>query len=350
MSLTGLGPEDILAPVGSPRINPQPRSSFMRQPRIKIPDQIAVYHCISRCVGNQFLLDDVDKEELSLMLKQQAAFAGVQIITHHILDNHFHLEVRIHPQGQIPDAELLRRAEAFYPARNPLLQRIRKEMDQEGGLSHHLRKQLLKRMNDVSAFMKELKQRFSRWYNRRHERFGTLWAERFRSVLIQDDSEVVRTVALYIDLNAVRAGLVPDPKDYRFCGYAQAVAGEELAQAGLLSALGRQSWVIGGPEYRQLLFLSAGTAGAAGKAVLDRESTLRVVREGGKISPEEALRLRIRYFCDGLVLGTAQFVEEMFHRFRKHFGKTRRTGARHLRGLPFDQLRTLRDLRVNPVS
>jgi putative transposase len=322
----------------------------MRQPRMKIPDQTAVYHCISRCVGNQLLFDDVDKERLGIMLKQQAAFAGVQLITHQILDNHFHIEVRVEPQGQVPDTELLGRAEAFYPTRSPLLQRMRKELDQNGALSHHLREQLLRRMNDLSTFMKELKQRFSRWYNRRYERFGTLWAERFRSVLVQDDPEAVRTVALYIDLNSVRAGLTLDPKDYRYGGYAEAVAGNELARAGLLSALGQESWEIAGPQYRQLLFLSAGTAGAAGKAVLDRESILRVLRAGGRISPAQGLRLRIRYFSDGLVLGSARFVEEMFQRFRKQFGKARRTGARKLRGLPFDQLRTLRDLRVDPVS
>jgi hypothetical protein len=148
----------------------------------------------------------------------------------------------------------------------------------------------------------------------------------------------------------VRAGVVGDPKEYRFCGYAEAEAGNPLAQVGLLSALGGESWATGGPEYRQLLFLRAGTAGQSGKAVLDRETILRVLGEGGQIRREEALRLRIRYFSDGLVLGTAPYVEEMFRRFRRQFGKTRRTGSRKLRGLPFDQLRTLRDLRVEPVS
>lgn len=43
--------------------------------------------------------------------------------------------------------------------------------------------QLLARMNDVSAFMKALKQRFSVLYNRSHQRYGTLWADRFKSIL-----------------------------------------------------------------------------------------------------------------------------------------------------------------------
>ena len=54
---------------------------------------------------------------------------------------------------------------------------------------------------------KELKQRFSRWYNKRMERFGTLWAERFTSVVVEDSTAALRTVAAYIDLNPIRAEL-----------------------------------------------------------------------------------------------------------------------------------------------
>jgi putative transposase len=322
----------------------------MRQPRIIIPNETAVYHCISRCVGNQFLFDDLDKEQFRVLLRQQADFCGVQVITHNILDNHFHLELRVTPPGELSDAQLLGRAQRFYPPPAPLLRRMQQELARQGALSNRLRKQLLKRMGNLSCFMKELKQRFSRWYNRRHERFGTLWAQRFTSLLVQDDPEVVLTMALYIDLNGVRAGVVSDPAEYRFCGYAEAAAGDPLAQAGLLSALGMESWETGGPEYRQMLFLAAGRAGAAGKALLKRQAILKVLGEKGKISYQEALRLRVRYFSDGLVLGFQDYVEERFQQFRHQFGKTRRTGARKLRGLPFEKLRTLRDLRILPVS
>ena len=39
-------------------------------------------------------------------------------------------------------------------------------------------------------------------------------------------------MAAYIDLNPVRAGLVEDPKNYRFCGYAEAVVGHAAARRG----------------------------------------------------------------------------------------------------------------------
>jgi hypothetical protein len=75
------------------------------------------------------------------------------------------------------------------------------------------------RMGDVSEFIKTLKQRFTQWFNKRQGRRGTLWEERFKSVLMEGRGHVLATMAAYIDLNAVRAGLVKDPKDFRFCGY-----------------------------------------------------------------------------------------------------------------------------------
>ena len=99
--------------------------------------------------------------------------------------------------------------------------------------AEELRERVLARMWDMSAFMKLLKQRFTQWYNRRQGRKGTLWEERFKSVLVDGAGDVLATMAAYIDLNPVRAGLVEDPKDYRWCGYAEAVAGGRAARAGI---------------------------------------------------------------------------------------------------------------------
>jgi len=41
------------------------------------------------------------------------------------------------------------------------------------------------RMHDLSEFMKGLLIRFTRWFNRVHLRQGTLWEERFKSVIVE---------------------------------------------------------------------------------------------------------------------------------------------------------------------
>ena len=65
----------------------------------------------------------------------------------------------------------------------------------------------------------------------------------------------------------------------------------------------------------------------------------------------QVLRLRVRYFSDGVVLGSRNYVEEVFGEFRERFGPRRRSGARPLRGLgALGELSTLRDLRVDVVG
>jgi hypothetical protein len=284
------------------------------------------------------------------LLDRQASFCGVQTITKSVLANHIHLEVRLPEPRDIPDQELLARAQAFYDPKSSYLKALQLAWDPQRGLPADLRQALRRRMGDVSVFMKELKQAFTRWYNRQHERFGTLWAERFKSLLLEDQPDAVGTVAAYIDLNAVRAHLVPDPKDYPFCGYAEAVAGKVSARQGLMTFLQAEDWEHAAKEYRMRLFVEAGSAGHSDKAILDRETILKVLDQGGRLAPAQALRLRIRYFKDGLVLGSESFVAAIFEKFRSHFGSRRKSGPRKLRKLPFTQLRTLRDLRLNVLG
>jgi putative transposase len=90
----------------------------------------------------------------------------------------------------------------------------------------------------VSVFMQELKKRFTWWYNKRVGRKGPLWEDRFKSVLVENDETVLLTMAAYIDLNPVHAGLVKDPKDYRWSGYGEAVAGNKARRVGLMRGFG----------------------------------------------------------------------------------------------------------------
>lgn len=94
-------------------------------------------------------------------------------------------------------------------------------------------------MGDQSAFMKIVKQRFSRWFNREHARYGTLYANRFNSILLEGgNGQALVTVAACIALNPIRSGLVKRPQAYRFSGYAEALAGNKKALQGLQEITG----------------------------------------------------------------------------------------------------------------
>jgi hypothetical protein len=79
---------------------------------------------------------------------------------------------------------------------------------------------------------------------------------------------------------------------------------------------------------------------------LDREAVLEMILKRGRIGVDEYLRCRVRYFSDGVVFGSREFVDEAFSRFRGYFSPARQTGARRMRGLEAE-LFTARDLRVN---
>ena len=101
-----------------------------------------------------------------------------------------------------------------------------------------IRRRLLARMGDVSEFMKSVKQRFGIWFNKTHGRYGTLWADRFKSVLVEGHANPLQTMAAYIDLNPVRAGLVEDPKGLSFLWLRGGSGGARGGSAGAGYCLG----------------------------------------------------------------------------------------------------------------
>jgi len=323
----------------------------MRQPRIKVSpkDGEAFYHCISRTVNGEWLFEDVDREIFRQQMWQVADFCGIGIVTYSVLSNHFHILAHVPMYQKLTDAELLRRYEVLhaqptkYEARR--LAAIKADMARNGPAAALWRKRQLAQMGDVSAFMKLLKQRYTTWFNKAHERFGTLWAERFKSELVQGKSDVLRTVAAYIDLNGVRAGLVQDPKDYRFCGYAEAVAGNPKAQGGIRSVMAGGEWDESQSQYRELLF-GTGAGAREGAASISPADFQRVVAAGGKLPMATVLRCRLRYFADGAVLGSTAFVEEQLVKYRQKTGRGERTRPRPMPPVTdWGDLATLRTLR-----
>ena len=75
------------------------------------------------------------------------------------------------------------------------------------------------------------------------------------------------------------------------------------------------------------------------------EEVEAVLKQGGTLPLHEILRCRVRYFSDGLVLGSKQFVDAAFARYKDRFGLKRTSGARAMRYGDWNGLATMRDLR-----
>lgn len=327
----------------------------MRTARIKAHEQ-GYYHCISRIIERRHILGPAEKRKFYRIMRKYEAFCGLRILTYAIMSSHFHLLIHVPPRKDLSDSDLLQRLTILYKPHYVADVAARLKAYRDHG--HNVAADLLKdsytyRMYDLSHFMQSLKQVFSQYYNRRTDRCGTLWDQRFKSILVEDKPNALLTMAVYIDLNAVRGGLVTDPKDYRYCGYGEAMGGGPRAREGLKQLMSDVGSVSGSwrqirRQYRQWLF-EHGQHRQLRKGLVrpgfSPERVEEVLRNGGRLPKGEILRCKVRYFSDGLVLGSKEFVEKVFEQYRAEFGIKRRSGARPLRYGEWNGLYTMRDLR-----
>ncbi len=309
---------------------------FIMPKRFKInnSDNGSVYHCVSRTVNKEFLWNEETKEIFRKQLWKTAAFCGVEILAYCFMSNHFHILVRVVTgrSAQLTNQELQERLQHFYT--NPkdvlvlaeLLAGLRSEDAQQQAAT---RKRLLARMDDLSAFMKLLKQRFSIWYNRSHARVGTHWCERYQSVLVQDTPHALRLVAAYIALNPVRAGLCQDPKDYRFSSYAEALAGNHKALGALCLLMRENTTSRALAEFRNFIYAIGVMPKKDGSgACLDSSEARKVLRQGGKLPAKVLFSSKVSFFTRGVVLGTREFLRTM--ELRQKVTLSRRTRAQDI--------------------
>ena len=333
----------------------------MRVPRIKEEGE-GFYHLMSRVVDRRRVLDDKEKERFRQLMHAAAVFSGVDVLTYSVLDNHFHILTHVPERQSVDDLEFARRLTALY-GRNytsALCGEIAALRETgEDAAAECIKAPYLARMYDISAYMKTVKQRFTQSFNARHKRKGTLWEERFKSVLVEGSEGTLATMATYIDRNAVRAGIVSDPKDYRFCGYGEAVAGNCTARKGLgmvMCSLGAETrWSKSHAQYRRLLYCCGQAKGITPEGTpvttgFSQAEVDRVLNADGRLSVQQALQCRVRYFSDGLILGSRSYVDDAFCRYRDRFGVKRRSGARPMREVAWGDLYTARRLQLAPVT
>ncbi|MCC5806501.1 MAG: transposase [Opitutales bacterium] len=252
-------------------------------------------------------------------LHRAVAFSGIELITYCVLGNHAHILVRIDPATrECSDAELVRRFEALYGTARAAWCGL-----DARGLAHALslgeteearllRTRLRARMGDVSEFMRTLRQRYTKWFNHTYDTAGTLWAERFGSVLVEDTPWLVGLVAAYIDLNPVRAGLAKLPEDYRWCGYAEALAGNDGLRRSLARCFPGEGGTMKALARYRLRMLGKGAAAKRDGtgARIDREALLDAVRADGELEVHELLQLKLRFVTQGTALGSHDWLTE----------------------------------------
>jgi putative transposase len=203
-----------------------------RLPRLTVPGY--PHHLIQRGNNRQAIFAaDGDYEILLAMLEENARRLQVEVHAYVLMTNHFHLLATPAAQDGLP------------------------------------------------LLMQAVGRGYVRYFNQRQGRTGTLWEGRYRSTLIEADRHLLACMA-YMDLNPVRAGIAPSPRDYPWSShrhyvglrneklvtphslywslgntpFAREAAYAELVDAGVsdqqrqaLTDSALRGWALGSPDY-----------------------------------------------------------------------------------------------------
>jgi hypothetical protein len=143
---------------------------------------------------------------------------------------------------------------------------------------------------------------------------------------VQNGHSLVNLLA-YVDLNPIRAGIVKRPEDYRWCSLGYHV--QTNNRENLLSMdFGMKEWGEHEPAailraYRQFVYETGAVDTGKGKP-MDAGIVARERKKNFKLKRFELFRYRTRYFSDAGILGSKEFVQEVFDQI-KHLLKSKDT-------------------------
>ena len=106
------------------------------------------------------------------------------------MSNHFHLVVWMKSDESISDEEIRERFDYYYNKEGPK----EKKTFTEGQIPFFFYK-----WGNLSEYVKDIKQNFSRYYNKKYKRKGYFWSDRFKSVLVEDGDTLINCLA-YVEL------------------------------------------------------------------------------------------------------------------------------------------------------
>jgi putative transposase len=278
--------------------------------RMVIDDETTVYHVMSRTALDGFPLGDIEKDFMVDLIKRYAGLYFVKILGVCIMVNHFHLLVKMLPEYKYTDENIKKRYVRFHR--------------DERVFTDALIPALLEKLSNLSKFVREIKVGFTRYYNRRQNRRGYFWGDRFKSVVVENGETLINCLA-YIDLNPLRAGLVERPEKYRWnsIGYHVQTGNKDdflsldfgLKEFGILDAEERLK------RYRRYVY-EAGAVDRSeklGAKVIDNSVLVNERTNDFKIKRVQRFRYRTRYFTDSGIIGTKEFVSANFGKFKDLF-------------------------------
>ena len=292
--------------------------------RMVINDETTVYHVMSRTALDGFPLGDIEKDFMIDLIKRYSGLYFVEILGVCIMGNHFHLLVKTLPEYKFTDQDIKKCYVDFY--------------GDDRVFTDELIPSLRAKLSSLSEFIREIKVGFARYYNKRHNRRGYFWGDRFKSVIVDKGETLINCLA-YIDLNPLRAGIVSRPEDYRWNSLGYHVQTNNRDNF-LSTDFGLKEFNVKSEKerirrYRRYIYEAGainrpekGKVKLIGDRILEKERNREF-----ELSRSDRFRYRTRYFTDSGIIGSKEFVSTNYQRFKHLFYSKHEKKPRPVKGL-----------------
>ena len=175
----------------------------MARRRLK-PGGISFHHVMTRTAQGVFWLEEPQvKDIFDDLIDFYTDVYYIKDLARSCMSNHYHLVLEIDPPEF--DLEDVRRRYELAQARLVKPRPFREQMAEY----------YYKKYTNLSWFAWEINRRMAVLYNKMKGTKGHLWGGRFKNIVVQPGEHLLRVMA-YVELNAVRAGIVEDPSDFPY--------------------------------------------------------------------------------------------------------------------------------------
>jgi putative transposase len=219
-----------------------------RLPRIYLKD--ALYFITSRAEHNESIFKDEGDYTMFLeLLKKYQEQYGIKIFSFCLMPEHFHLLVE-----------------------------LEKELSQDPAGQN--------KSQEISDFMRDLNNNYTKYYNGRYSRKGHLFRERYKAALIEKEPYLLKMTA-YIHLNPEKLNLTQDAKEYPYSSYQYYLyndAAEKKGMGFMRSAVEEALRLLGNANYAEFV---------RGVTSEDAEYIHRKLQRGGILGSDEFVK-RVR--------------------------------------------------------
>ncbi len=276
--------------------------------------EAAFYHLTNRVTGWTDWFPFEDRRARRKLLDMMLFYVSVyrcRLAAFQIMGNHFHFVVHFEKPRSLSRKELMESADKLYG---------RKVEKKTADWTVAQWKAFNQRLFDVSKLMQNVDGLYAAWFNHQFRRRGHFWSERFKNPELLG-TEAVQDAILYVELNAVRAGLVKRPEQWKWGSARWRLTGKDHDLIPLEELFPSDPGTDVYRSYRARLYYRGAVPTRENQAAIPRWILHQEQRRG--FTRAGAFRRRLRFLTDGLAVGPAEKVAQLLATYRQQ-GRYRR--------------------------